>query len=175
MHLTIRELLDYTDEERARWRDWFVARGSDPLKIALAGEAFSSVGALILHCFWAELFYEYLMRDELLLEDSEVVKQNQHLPADQVEAVFAFGQFTRTAMRAFADVATEADWERERDVTGYGLRIRGSSRKLVAHTLIHEVRHWAQIAIIVRQHGLVPPGDHDLLFSKSFGPLVTRL
>lgn len=30
MHLTIDELLDYTDEERAKWEDWFAAHGNDP-------------------------------------------------------------------------------------------------------------------------------------------------
>jgi uncharacterized damage-inducible protein DinB len=40
---------------------------------------------------------------------------------------------------------------------------------LIAHSLVHEIRHWAQIAVTVRQHELAPPGEHDLVFSKSFG------
>jgi LPS sulfotransferase NodH len=51
MHLTIDELLNYTDEERAEWRDWFSAHGNDPLKIVLANETHPTIGALIRTAF----------------------------------------------------------------------------------------------------------------------------
>ena len=40
-------------------------------------------------------------------------------------------------------------------------------RKLLFHILIHEIRHWAQIALAVRLAGFEPPGDHDLFFSTA--------
>ena len=40
-------------------------------------------------------------------------------------------------------------------------------RKLLFHLLLHEIRHWAQIAMAVRIAGLEPPGDHDLFFSAA--------
>jgi uncharacterized damage-inducible protein DinB len=58
-------------------------------------------------------------------------------------------------------------------VEGRGLHA-GSARKLIAHILV-QIRHWAQVAVTIRQHGLAPPGEHDLLFSKSFGPLVKKV
>lgn len=174
MHLTIDEMLAYTDEERAKWQQWFLAQGNEPLKIALNNKTHSSVGALILHCFWAELFYTYLMRDETLTQESEVVRQNKDLPADDAEKIFAFGLFARQQMRAFTDAATQGDWEGVHEVKAGNLAIRGTARKLIAHILIHEIRHWAQIASIVRQNDLAPPGDHDLVFSPSFGPLLKK-
>jgi uncharacterized damage-inducible protein DinB len=33
--------------------------------------------------------------------------------------------------------------------------------------LLHEVRHWAQIAAAVRMAGCTPPGDHDLFYAKA--------
>ena len=175
MHLTIEELLAYTDEERAKWHKWFAVHGNDPLKIALAGDAHPTVGALILHCFWAELFYALWMRGQTLTEDSQVVTENRSLPPDQADKVFAFGDSTRKAMREFTNAATDEDWERVHEVEARGFRIKGPARKLIAHILVHEIRHFAQIAIVVRQHELAPPGDHDLLFSESFGKLVTRM
>ncbi len=175
MHLTIKELLDYTDEERAKWRAWFAARGNEPLKIALAGDTHQSVGALILHCFWAECFYACWMRGEVLTNESAVVQQHKDLPADDGAAIFDFGATTRHMMRSFADGASEAEWARVREAEALGLHLEGPARKLIAHILIHEIRHWAQIAFAVRQHGLAPPGDHDLIFSESFGPLIRRL
>lgn len=82
MHLTINELLNYTDEERAKWHDWFSSHGNGPLKIALANETHPTLGALILHCFWAELFYACWMRGEILSQENQLVKQNKNLPAD---------------------------------------------------------------------------------------------
>jgi uncharacterized damage-inducible protein DinB len=40
-------------------------------------------------------------------------------------------------------------------------------RKLLFHILLHETRHWAQIALAVRLAGFEPPGDHDLFFSNA--------
>jgi hypothetical protein len=95
MNLTIDELLDYTEEERAKWQSWFSAHGNDPLKIALAGGTFTNIGALILHCFWAELWYAHWMRGEILTENSEIVRQNNNLPTDQAEVIFSFGHVER--------------------------------------------------------------------------------
>jgi uncharacterized damage-inducible protein DinB len=40
-------------------------------------------------------------------------------------------------------------------------------RKLLFHILLHELRHWAQIALAVRLAGFEPPGDHDLFYSAA--------
>jgi uncharacterized damage-inducible protein DinB len=42
-----------------------------------------------------------------------------------------------------------------------------SARKLLFHILLHEMRHFAQIALAVRLAGFEPPGDHDLVFSDA--------
>ena len=42
-----------------------------------------------------------------------------------------------------------------------------TSRKLLFHCLLHEIRHWAQIALAVRLAGFEPPGNHDLFFSRA--------
>ena len=39
-------------------------------------------------------------------------------------------------------------------------------RKILFHILLHEIRHWAQIALAVRLAGFDPPGDHDLAHSR---------
>ena len=174
MHVTIDELLDHLGEERAKWREWFSVHGDAALGIALSNETHPSVGALVLHCFWAELFYAHLVRGETLTRESDIVQQNRDLPDDQADAVFAFGQCAHDAMRMFADRAGDEEWERLHEIDGPGIRIEGSARKLVSHILVHEIRHWAQIAMVMRQNGLAPPGDHDLIFSDSFGVVVER-
>ena len=39
--------------------------------------------------------------------------------------------------------------------------------QLLFHILMHETRHWAQIALSLRRGGLEPPGNHDLFYSKA--------
>ena len=40
-------------------------------------------------------------------------------------------------------------------------------RKLLFHIQLHEVRHWAQVALAVRAAGYAPPGEHDLFHSTA--------
>ncbi len=167
MHLTIDEFITYIDEERTRWEHWFSVNGNEPLRFTLAGETHPNVGALILHCFWTELWYASMLRGEMLTHDSKIVKENSNLPSDQAAAIFAFGRLAHERMRASNNSLSPEDWARIYEFEGRGLRIRGSVRKLALNALVHEVRHWAQIAMVMRQHNLAPPGEHDFIFSNS--------
>ena len=174
MNLTIDELLGHTDEERAKWENWFSDHGSDPLGFALPGPTHPNVGALLLHIFWAELFYALWMKGEMLTE-ARIATENSAIAADKADSLFAFGHRARKAMREFTSTATSEDWEKVHEVEARGFRIEGPARKLIAHILVHEIRHFGQLAVVVHQHGIAPPGDHDLLFSESFGKLITRV
>jgi len=57
---------------------------------------------------------------------------------------------------------------RSRSGLGYPPGLYSDARKLVAHVLIHEIRHWTQIATLCRFAGL--RGEfHDFLFSPVLG------
>jgi uncharacterized damage-inducible protein DinB len=175
MYLTIEELLSYTEEERTKWRQWFASRGADPLKIALAGEVCPTVGKLVLHIFGAELWYAYALQGEIVTEESDVGKAFAALSPEDADAIFDFGREARQQLREFTQTANDEEWDHVHEIGARAFRIRGSARKLIAHILVHEIRHWAQVAMAVRQSGLAPPGDHDMLFSESFGPMATRV
>ncbi|MBL8150679.1 MAG: DinB family protein [Blastocatellia bacterium] len=169
MYLSIKELLVYTDEERSKWQEWFSKNGDEPLKIKISVETESSVGSLILHCFQVELWYLFFMRNEILTPESEISKKYSSLPTDQVEAIFNFGNQTRKELYGFIEELKESDWSRvySHEFKQHAFLLQGSLRKLLSHTLIHEIRHWAQIAMTVRQHQLSPPGQHDFIFTKA--------
>lgn len=42
---------------------------------------------------------------------------------------------------------------------------RASARKLVAHILLHGLHTWAQLATVVRLHGIATGWRHDLLMN----------
>lgn len=158
MNLTVEELLSYTDEERAKWESWFASHGDGPLALSPNNAAHPCVGALVLHMFGPELQYTEFMRGETEFTDYT------EMAFDKAETLFAFGRRSREALRAWSTTARAEDWERRLEPQE-GVSV--SARKIAVHVLLHEIRHWAQIALVVRQHGLAPPGNHDLLFSSA--------
>jgi uncharacterized damage-inducible protein DinB len=165
MHVTIDELMHFTDEERAKWERWFSVHGNGPLTLRLAGGTHATVGALMMHMFRPERRYVQRMRGELLTESRSV-------PTDRWEDILTFGHETRQGLRQFVAEATPEDWGH---IHEFALRpnarqqyqVRATTRKIIVHVLMHEIRHWAQIARVVREHGMAPPGDHDLLLSDA--------
>jgi uncharacterized damage-inducible protein DinB len=55
-----------------------------------------------------------------------------------------------------------------RDFKILSYSLSASPKKIVVHVLMHEIRHWAQIATLLRLNGF--KGDfHDFLFSPVLG------
>ena len=160
MHISVEELLLYTEEERTKWERWFRENGEELLKMPLAGDRENTIGALILHMFGPELRYVQRVRNEPLSE-------YRGRPSAHLDEVFGFGLESRKAMREFVEQAAPADWNRTLDLAIGGRRYHVTVRKLLLHALLHEIRHWAQIARLMRERGFAPPGDHDLLMSSA--------
>jgi len=160
MYITVKELLRYTDQERERWDHWFQANGDELLAMPIAGERETSIGRLIMHIFGPELRYVERLRNEKLTD-------YRSLPASSVEAVFGFGLKARQTMRDYVAGLSLDDWSRIIEFDVPDQHLRATVRKVILHTLLHEVRHWAQIARLVRERGFVPPGGHDLLTSNA--------
>lgn len=160
MHLTIPELLAYTAEERNRWERWFRENGDEMFQTPIAGGAETTIGQLVMHIFGGELRIIQFLRNE------PTVKY-RNLPCQNIAEVFGMGIKSRQAMLDFVDSMAGADWERVVEFPSGDKPIRATVRKAVAHVCVHEIRHWAQIARLVRERGFAPPGEHDLLFSSA--------
>jgi uncharacterized damage-inducible protein DinB len=150
-------LISYTDHERAKWKAWFAA---DTSRLAIPfqnGARFATLGSLLGHVFWVE--ERHLAR----LEGKPV--PDTKLPDDDLSALFEFGDRVRGNLTHF--VTTAGD----RMNAPITFTFRDSPpftvfrRKLAAHILLHEVRHFAQIAYAVRVAGHEPPGEHDYFFA----------
>ena len=152
-------LIAYTDHERAKWRAWFAA---DPSRLAIPfqnGARFATLGSLVNHVFWVE--ERHLARLE-----GTPVPDTTGIPDNDLSAMFEFGDRVRANLRRFV---TGADEARINGPITFKLRDSGDftvlRRKLAAHILLHEIRHFAQIAYAVRVAGLEPPGEHDYFFA----------
>jgi uncharacterized damage-inducible protein DinB len=158
--LSLDELLAYTDEERGKWRAWLEANpAAMHLRMQPDGR-FSTVGALIDHIFLVEARYVARFR-------AAAVPNASGVSAGDLAALFAYGARIRDDLRAIAVRMDDGDASTPREMTVQSGTFRITPRKVLLHICIHEIRHWAQIALAVRQAGSAPPGDHDLFFSRA--------
>lgn len=160
MELTFEELLRYTNEEREKWRAWFVAHPEAMAVDLQAGGRFPTVGSLIDHIFLVERRHLQRLHDEK--PDDKSGLSGHHAPP-----LFDYGASIRRELEQFTreldpDVANEP-----RTFIVQNGPYALTPRKLLFHCLLHEIRHWAQIALSVRRAGLEPPGNHDLFYSRA--------
>ena len=160
MHLTFDELVRYTNEERDKWRGWFAAH-PDALDVELQpGGRFSTVGALIDHIFLVER--RHLQRLRGTAPDGQTGLSGRHSPP-----LFDYGASVRRELDQFTAELDDEAADEPRKVTVQTGEFTMTPRKLLFHCLLHETRHWAQIALAIRRAGLEPPGNHDLFYSKA--------
>jgi uncharacterized damage-inducible protein DinB len=160
MNLTIGELLRYTQEERDKWRRWFLAHG-DAMDIDMQpGGRYPTVGSLIDHVFLVERRHVQRLTDMPL--DTQTGLSGRHAPP-----LFDYGASVRRELEQFVSQLDEDVADEPRTFTVQNGDFVLTPRKLLFHCLLHEIRHWAQVALALRRAGLEPPGNHDLFYSKA--------
>ncbi len=161
MHLEFDELVRYTNEERDKWRAWFSTH-PDAMELEVQpGARFATVGALIDHIFLVERRHLQRLRGTTL--DDRTGLSGHHAPP-----LFDYGASVRREIEQFvADLDTDEAETPRRFTLQSGAELAATPRKLLFHCLVHEIRHWAQVALAVRRAGLEPPGNHDLLLSRA--------
>jgi uncharacterized damage-inducible protein DinB len=165
MPFTCDDLLAYTDWEREQWQHWFDEQGPAALAVDLGPNRdgrINTVGELVRHIFSAELRYTERCREVALTDTSTI-------PVDDVQALFAFGQRSRQAMRELLATFPEAEWDAPREMKFGSNAWMVSSRKMVIQALTHEIRHWAQMATLLRLAGF-KPGPRDYIASPLLPP-----
>jgi len=167
--LNLTDLMDYTEWERQKWHFWLKQHGDEALKISAGPNGdgrFSSVGDIIKHIFSAETRYIDRLSDRPITDPASI-------PNDNSEALFEFGAQSRSALRKFVDTLPAHDSDTIREFDFFGGILRASPKKIVTHVLLHETRHWAQIATLLRLNGL--KGEfHDFIFTPVLGGELIR-
>lgn len=158
--LTYDELLRYTGDERDKWRMWFLANPAAMDAPVHPGGRLPTVGKLIDHIFLVE-------RRHLQRLTGDPLSESTGLTGNNAPPLFDYGASVRRELeQSVADLDDDvADQVRTFEVRGQQWPM--SPRKLFFHILLHEIRHWAQVALAVRIAGFEPPGDHDLFYSRA--------
>ena len=160
MNFEFAEFLRYTQEERDKWRRWF-AEHPDAMDVEVQpGARFATVGALIDHIFLVER--RHLQRLQQAPVDTSTGLSGRHAPP-----LFDYGASVRRELEQFASDLDDDVADQPRTFTVQTGDFVLTPRKLLLHCLVHETRHWAQVALSLRRAGLEPPGNHDLFFSKA--------
>jgi uncharacterized damage-inducible protein DinB len=160
LSLSCPELLHYTSAEREKWRGWFLANPTAMDVTVQPGGRHPTVGKLIDHMFLAE-------RRHLQRLTEAPLSERTGLTGNNAPPLFDYGASVRRELEQYVQ---ELDDDVADQVRMFEVREQQwpmTPRKLLFHTLLHEIRHWAQIALAVRVAGFEPPGDHDLFFSRA--------
>jgi uncharacterized damage-inducible protein DinB len=155
--LTFSQLLDYSDHERGKWRVWVAA---DPKRLTLpfqAAERFPTLWSLLDHIFLVERRHLARLRSATPPESTGVTDGDWH-------GLFDYAALVRADLREYVNGLDEAEAAATFTFAIPTGTFTMSHGKLTAHILLHELRHWAQVAYVSRAAGIAPPGEHDLFF-----------
>jgi uncharacterized damage-inducible protein DinB len=169
VQLSVEDLMEYTDWERNKWLDFLKARGDEVLKIGVGpcGDGrFQSVGDLVRHIFSAEKRYIDRLSERELTDTSRV-------SSEKVGVLFEFGCQSRKELKEFVGSFPTERWDQEVEFGLMNTMIRATPQKIVIHVLMHEIRHWPQVAMLLRLNGIVAE-FRDFLFSPVMSGDVRR-
>jgi uncharacterized damage-inducible protein DinB len=162
--LSLTELIDYTGWERGLWYEWLRQRGDQVLAISVGPHGdgrFQVIGDIIRHIFSAEKRYIERLLNQSLTDPAAI-------PHNSTEALFDFGRQSRRDLMSFVEQFPAQEWDSFRAFPLMNSILKATPKKIIVHTLMHEVRHWAQIGTLLRLQGLT--GEfHDFLFSPVLG------
>jgi len=162
--LDIRDLVGYTTWQREVWRTWFGQKGPAPLAVTTGEHGdgrFTTVGGLIRHIFSSELRYAERIAGVPLTDTSAIA-------IDDPTALFLLAAVGRASFMGVIETLSAAEWTEPFEFSLLNSTVRSTPRKVVMHVLTHEIRHWAQVATLLRLQGWVGERQ-DLLFSPVLG------
>ncbi len=155
--LPLNALLTWAEEEAQKWQEFF-RQHPEAMNIKTDIAHTKDVRGLLVHIFVVDRAYNFRMQGQTANWDE--------LAARAEADPFATGEEARKLFRELLASGNDAALD---EVVTFGTltsgQISATRRKMLTHTLLHGIRHWAQLATLIRQHGLPDPGKHDFLFS----------
>jgi uncharacterized damage-inducible protein DinB len=154
--LTGAELLAWVEATSSGWRQLLAAH-PEALAIPCDVRESTSVRELLHHIVAVELRYAQRLQNlpETSYDDVSMVS---------VEDLYATHDRAMTMLRELI-ANPDFAWEEQLDFVTRSLgTLRASRRTILIHTLMHSIRHYAQLATLVRQHGVKPDFPMDYLF-----------
>jgi len=154
--LSASELMQWNDLTAQRWKALLAA---NPEALDLPCDVYGSgtVRGLVRHIVAVELRYSERL-------SGEPVTPYEQVPEGPAEELFAIHDLTINRFRHL--LAEESiNWDEMLEFTTISAGKRSATRKTILfHAFLHGIRHYAQLATLVRQHGIKPDWPMDFLF-----------
>jgi uncharacterized damage-inducible protein DinB len=157
----VAQLLDYSDHERRKWLEWIEADRSRLQLSFQAGGRFPSLWSLLDHIVLVE-------RRHLARLCGATPPESTGVATGDVKALFEFAALVRADLRRYVADLDEDEASQVMTIVIGSNTFTMTRRRLLTHIILHEVRHFAQIAATARAAGLDPPGEHDLFYFPGF-------
>jgi uncharacterized damage-inducible protein DinB len=151
-------LLEFTSKEHHQWHDWFLTH-PNAWSVPFATGRMATIGGVVQHIFAVELRYTQRLRDERVTEWDEFRETS-------IEDVFALGDDSRSQLVDFLTSAAENELDKVltfKTLTA-GI-VTATKHKIASNIFLHGIRHWGQIATVLRQNGFTDQWPHDMLLS----------
>ena len=157
--LSYQTLLELTSTEHHRWHEWFVER-PEAWAVPFATGRMATIGGIVVHIFAVELRYAQRLRNQ-------EVTSWEGFSQTSIEDVFELGDNARAQLVDF--LTSAPDSELDQVLTFQTLTagaVTASKHKIASNIFLHDIRHWGQIATVLRQHGYADQWSHDMLLSS---------
>ena len=150
------ELMAWNDKTAERWQKLLEAH-EDLLAVPCDVAGVKCIGELMQHIVAAQLRYAERLAG---LPETSYDK----IAHDTVAVLFATHTRGVDLLRGMLADPTY-DWSQEIEFSTRSMGQLVASRKTIfVHALMHSIRHYAQLATLVRQHGVKPDWPMDYLF-----------
>jgi uncharacterized damage-inducible protein DinB len=152
--LTATEMMAWVDRTSEGWHS-LIAAHPEALAIPCDVMGVSTVGGLLQHIVAVELRYAEQLNG-LPPTDYAAISFNS------ADAIYTTHQRASELLRQRLE--SGVDWEEKIEFVTRSMGSARASRKtLLFHSLLHSVRHYAQLATLMRQHGIKPNWQMDYL------------
>jgi uncharacterized damage-inducible protein DinB len=150
------EIIDWNDATAQRWKALLAAH-PEALEFPCDVYGVKNVGGLLRHIFAVETRYAERL-------SGEPVTAYEQIPDGSAELLFGLHDAAVEKYRKL--LADESvDWDEKLEFTTVSMGTKSATRKTILfHSLLHGIRHYAQLATTVRQNGVKPDWPMDYLF-----------
>ena len=152
--LSADEVMAWLEATSARWKALIEA---NPQILAMPCDVVgvTTVAELLQHIVAVELRYAEQLSGQGPSDYSAI-------PFDSAAAIYATHE--RAAVMVRALLASGLDWEEEVEFMTRSMgKVRSKRKTVLFHSMLHAIRHYAQLATLVRQHGVKPDWAMDYL------------
>jgi len=153
--LTADEMLAWLEMTSTKWRA-LVEEHPEILAMPCDVMGVGTVGALLQHIVAVEVRYAEQLSGLPVTEYAAI-------PFDSAGAIYATHERAVKMLRA--QLASGVDWDETFEfMTRSAGRMRAPRKTVLFHAMLHAIRHYAQLATLVRQHRIKPGWPMDYLF-----------